>query len=301
MNFNKFTLGDKELLEKYIYPYRFLSCEYSFTTLYIWREACDIQYGIYKDALIIKKKDFKGNYHFMQPLGYKEEDLKDILKYLSKYKKENNMKYIFKDLEEDFVQKIKDLCKENQDISIIEDIDNFDYLYESEKLIKLSGKKLHRKKNHYNSFVREYDYKIKDINGEEVITAVINATEKWYSENKNDDKMLYYETKAIKDIAKNIEFLNLKGMAVYIDDEVVGFTLGEKLNDKLAVIHVEKGDINYKGIYSFINRTFIDKYFSDVEIINREQDLGIEGLRKAKLSYSPLKLEKKFIISCKKG
>ncbi|WP_029452321.1 DUF2156 domain-containing protein [Clostridium algidicarnis] len=301
MDFKKLTLEDKELFEKYISPYKFLSCEYSFTTLYIWREACDIQYGIYKDALIIKKKDFNGDYHFMQPLGYKEEDLKDILKYLASCKKENDIKYIFKDLEEDFAYKIKCICKENEDIAIIEDIDNFDYLYESEKLIKLSGKKLHGKKNHYNSFVKEYDYKVKDISGKEVIEGVIKATEKWYLENNNEDKMLYYETESIKDIVRNIEFLNLKGMAVYIDSEVVGFTLGEKLNDKLAVIHVEKGDINYKGIYSFINRTFIDKYFNDVEIINREQDLGIEGLRKAKLSYSPVKLEKKFIINCQKG
>ncbi|MBU3204182.1 DUF2156 domain-containing protein [Clostridium algidicarnis] len=301
MDFRKLTLEDKELFERYISPYKFLSCEYSFTTLYIWREACDIQYGIYKDALIIKKKDFNGDYHFMQPLGYKEEDLKDILKYLASCKKENDIKYIFKDLEEDFAYKIKCICKENEDIAIIEDIDNFDYLYESEKLIKLSGKKLHGKKNHYNSFVKEYDYKVKDISGKEVIEGVIKATEKWYLENNNEDKMLYYETESIKDIVRNIEFLNLKGMAVYIDSEVVGFTLGEKLNDKLAVIHVEKGDINYKGIYSFINRTFIDKYFNDVEIINREQDLGIEGLRKAKLSYSPVKLEKKFIINCQKG
>ncbi|WP_443660526.1 DUF2156 domain-containing protein [Clostridium algidicarnis] len=301
MDFKKLTLEDKELFEKYISPYKFLSCEYSFTTLYIWREGCDVQYGIYKDALIIKKKDFNGDYHFMQPLGYKEEDLKDILKYLASCKKENNIKYIFKDLEEDFAYKIKCICKENEDIAIIEDIDNFDYLYESEKLINLSGKKLHGKKNHYNSFVKGYDYKVKDISGEEVIEGVINATKKWYLENNNEDKMLYYETEAIKDIVRNIEFLNLKGMAVYVDDEVVGFTLGEKLNEKLAVIHVEKGDVNYKGIYSFINRTFIDKYFNDVEIINREQDLGIEGLRKAKLSYSPLKLEKKFIINCQKG
>lgn len=297
MNFKKITLEDKDLFEKYIYPYKFLSCEYSFTTLYIWKDACDVRYEIYKDALIIKKRDFQGNYHFMQPLGYKMENLKEILEHLSKYKKENDMKYTFKDLEEDFIEKIKVLGIEDQSMYIKEDRDNFDYLYEAEKLIKLSGKKLHGKKNHYNSFVKSYNYEVKEIDGKEVVDGVIKAAEKWYIENNNNDRMLYYETAAIKDIVKNIEQFNLKGIAVYVDDEVVAFSLGEKLNDKLAVIHIEKADMDYKGIYSFINRTFIDKCFSDVKIINREQDLGIEGLRKAKLSYNPIKLEKKFIIS----
>ncbi|MBV7274255.1 DUF2156 domain-containing protein [Clostridiaceae bacterium UIB06] len=295
MDFKKLTLKDKELFQKYINPYKFLSCEYSFTTLYIWKDACDVQYAIYKDALIIKKKDFEGNYHFMQPLGYKE-DLQGILEYLSQYKIKNGMKYIFKDLEEDFIEKIKALQIEDKNMYIKEDRDNFDYLYEAEKLIKLSGKKLHGKKNHYNSFVKEYSYEVKEIIGEKVISDVIRAAEKWYCENNNNDKMLYYETAAIKDLVQNMDLFNLKGIAVYVEDQVAAFSLGEKLNDKLAVIHVEKGDMNYRGVYSFINKTFVDMCFSDVKIINREQDLGIEGLRKAKLSYYPFKLEKKFIL-----
>ncbi|MBU5485216.1 DUF2156 domain-containing protein [Clostridium sp. MSJ-11] len=298
MDFKKLTLEDKSILERYTNPYRFLSCEYSFTTLYIWKDACNTQYTIYKDALIIKKQDFEGNYYFMQPLGYKEENLQDILECLAQYKKENSMEYLFKDLEEDFIEKLKSLSMEIREACIEEDRDNFDYLYEAEKLIKLSGKKFHRKKNHYNSFVKNYDYEVKEILNEEVIKDVIKASEKWYDENNNNDKMLYYENLAIKDMIRNMDLFNLKGIAVYVDNEVAAFSLGEKLNDKLAVIHIEKGDINYNGIYSFINKTFIDKCFSDVEIINREQDLGIEGLRKAKLSYYPVKLEKKFILNC---
>lgn len=297
MDFKKLTLEDKQLFNKYLNPYKFLSCEYSFTTLYIWKDACDIQYSIYKDSLIIKKKDFEGNYYFMQPLGYKEEDLKELVRCLLQYQKENNMKYIFKDLEEDFAEKIKSFYKEEQNVYIKEDRDNFDYLYEADKLIELSGKKLHGKKNHYNSFVKNYDYEVKEIIDGKIIDDVINAAEKWFRENNNNDKMLYYETAAIKEIVQNISLFNLKGIAVYVDNQVVAFSLGEKLNDKLAVIHIEKGDMNYKGVYSFINKTFIDMCFSDVKIINREQDLGIEGLRKAKLSYYPFKLEKKFILS----
>lgn len=297
MNFKKLELEDKSLFENYIYPYNFLSCEYSFTTLYIWKDACDIQYTIYKDALIIKKKDFEGNYHFMQPLGYKDEDLEVILEELKNYKENNNMKYIFKDLDEEFVEKTKVILINHEKVQIEEDRDNFDYLYESEKLISLSGKKLHKKKNHYNAFVKKYEYEVKEINSKEIIEDVIEVANEWFNKNEHKDEILYYENLGIKNILRNIEFLNLKGIATYVDNKVVGFTVGEELNNNLAIIHIEKGDIDYRGIYSFINRTFIMDYFSDVKIINREQDLGIEGMRKAKMAYYPVKLEKKFILN----
>ena len=296
MVFKRLAIEDKNIFEKFVYPYKFLSCEYSFTTLYIWREACDVCFTIYKDALIIKKKDFEGRYYFMQPLGYSSENLKEIIDMLMVYKTENDMEYLFKDLEEEFMEEIRNIYDDVKDICIEEDRDNFDYLYESEKLIKLSGKKLHGKKNHYNSFVKNYDYEVKDIEDAEVIKDVIIAAEKWYEAN-NDDYMLKCELQGIKDILKNMKIINTKGIAVYVDDKIVAFSLGEKLNDDLAVIHIEKADVNYSGVYSFINKAFVDRNFNDVKIINREQDLGIAGLRKSKLSYHPFKLEKKYIFS----
>ncbi|MBU3180757.1 DUF2156 domain-containing protein [Clostridium psychrophilum] len=296
MVFKRLAIEDKNIFEKFIYPYNFLSCEYSFTTLYIWREACDVCFTIYKDALIIKKKDFEGRYYFMQPLGYSSENLKEIIDTLMVYKTENEMEYLFKDLEEEFMEEIRNIYDDIKDICIEEDRDNFDYLYEAEKLIKLSGKKLHGKKNHYNSFVKNYDYEVKDIEDAEVIKDVIVAAEKWYEAN-NDDYMLKCELQGIKDILNNMKIINTKGVAVYVDDKIVAFSLGEKLNDDLAVIHIEKADVNYSGVYSFINKAFVDRNFNDVKIINREQDLGIAGLRKSKLSYHPFKLEKKYTFS----
>ncbi|MBU3092090.1 phosphatidylglycerol lysyltransferase domain-containing protein [Clostridium sp. CM028] len=296
MIFKRLMIEDKNVFEKFIYPYKFLSCEYSFTTLYIWREACDVCFTIYKGALIIKKKDFEGRYYFMQPLGYSKENLKEIIDALKEYKTENNMEYLFKDLDEGVMEEIRDIYDDAHGICIKEDRDNFDYLYEAEKLIKLSGKKLHGKKNHYNSFIKKYNYEVKDIKGEEVVNDVIVAAEKWYAGN-NDDDVLYYELQGIKDIVKDMGIFNNKGIAVYVDEKIVAFSLGEKLNDDLAVIHIEKADTKYSGVYSFINKTFVDTSFSDVKIINREQDLGIVGLRKSKLSYHPFKLEKKYIFN----
>ncbi|MBU3143357.1 DUF2156 domain-containing protein [Clostridium sp. CF012] len=300
MIFKRLTIEDKDTLEKFIYPYKFLSCEYSFTTLYIWREACDICFTIHKGALIIKKQDFAGRYYFMQPLGYSTENLKEIIDALMDYKTENNMHYLFKDLDEGFMEEISNIYDDVRDICIKEDRDNFDYLYEAEKLIKLSGKKLHGKKNHYNSFIKKYKYEVKDIKEEHVISDVIQAAEKWYEGNEDNDDKLYYELQGIKDVLENLKIIDIEGIAVYVDEKIVAFSLGEKLNDNLAVIHIEKADMDYSGVYSFINKTFIDRCFSDVKIINREQDLGIAGLRKSKLSYQPFKLEKKYIFNFSK-
>ncbi|WP_206154942.1 DUF2156 domain-containing protein [Clostridium muellerianum] len=296
MNFKKLTLEDKDLFQRYTSPYTFLSCEYSFTTLYIWKDACDVKYTIYKNALIIKKRDFEGKYHFIQPLGYKKEDLKDIIEVLIKYKEENNIKYLFKDLEESFICEIKALFSNIDDFYIKEDRDNFDYLYEAKRLMSLSGKKLHGKKNHYNNFVKNYEYEVVEIKGEKVIRDVIEKAQQLYEEREDEDCMLYYELQAIKDIVSNMNKFLLKGIAVYVNGKLEAFSIGEKLNKDLAVIHIEKANKNINGMYSFINRTFIEKCFNDVKIVNREQDLGLEGLRKAKMSYYPLKLEKKFIF-----
>ncbi len=93
-----------------------------------------------------------------------------------------------------------------------------------------------------------------------------------------------------------MDVLGLEGMGLYIDGEIAGFSIGEKFSDNMAIVHIEKANKDLRGAYTFVNKAFVENYFSDVPIINREQDLGIEGLRKAKLSYSPLDFEKKYMV-----
>ncbi|MDF2879878.1 MAG: hypothetical protein K0R54_435 [Clostridiaceae bacterium] len=296
MDFKKLAIEDKDIFDKYLVPYKFLNCEYSFTTLYIWKDACDVCYTIYNGSLIIKKKDFQGRNYFMQPLGYKKESLKFIIDTLIDYKKKTNMHYLFKDLEENFIDEIRAIYKNIDNFYIKEDRDNFDYLYDASKLMKLSGKKLHKKKNHYNSFIKSYNYITKNIADKNVGEQVIESAERIY-EQHGKSKDLYYELQGIKNIIHNMDLLGLRGIAVYVDNEVAAFTIGEKVSDDMAIIHIEKAFTKYDGVYSFVNRAFIEQCFNNVKIINREQDLGIEGLRKSKMSYYPMQLEKKYIFS----
>lgn len=104
------------------------------------------------------------------------------------------------------------------------------------------------------------------------------------------------EIDAIKDLFSELHFFDLKSIAIYVDGDLAGFSVGEKVNEKMAVIHVERGEIDYKGIYAFLNRKFLIESFADIEFVNRQEDTGNAGLRKAKESYHPVKMVKKYLI-----
>ncbi|MFA6939841.1 MAG: phosphatidylglycerol lysyltransferase domain-containing protein, partial [Clostridiaceae bacterium] len=125
LEFKNLEINDREIFDEYLNPYKFKTCEYSFTNLIIWKKSLDIKYAVYKDALIIKKKDFEGKYHFMQPIGYAMDDLADIVSLL-KAEKDDSFNYLFRFAEEDFTFKLKGL---DPDLIIEEDRDNFDYIY----------------------------------------------------------------------------------------------------------------------------------------------------------------------------
>lgn len=292
MNFKPLELEDKVIFDKYLKPYSFLTCEYSFTNLFIWRKGCDIQYTIMNDALIIKKSDFNGRYHFMQPIGYNKNNLKELVEELISIKQIQKLDYLFKDVETPFLKDLEDVFPGK--FSIVEDRDNFDYIYDSKKLATLSGNALHRKKNHYNAFIKKYDYRVEPLR-EELLEDCIMASREWCFKNECKGYVLY-EMRSIIDLLKNMSSLDFTGIVVYVNDKPSAFTIGEKMNDNMAIIHTEKADSEIRGLYAFINKVFVETYFKDIPYINREQDLGIEGLRHAKESYQPIKLEAKYTV-----
>ena len=293
LNFKTLELDDKCIFDKFLMPYTFKTCEYSFTSLFIWRKGCDIQFAIFKDVLIIKKTDFNGKYHFLQPIGYNKNNLSEIIDELQDYKESNSMDYLFKDIETSFVQEL-DIFFPGK-FNAIQDRDNFDYIYDSSKLVHLSGKKLHSKKNHLNNFVKNNDFSYAALTEDMARDCIITARDWCYK--RGSDGYLFYELKAIEELLKNIKKLDILGMVVYVDNKLSAFTIGEKINSEMALIHIEKADATINGLYTFLNKMFIETTFLDVPLINREQDLGIEGLRHAKLSYQPYKLEEKYIIN----
>ncbi|EQB87487.1 hypothetical protein J2Z44_000514 [Clostridium punense] len=294
LSFKNLTIEDKNIIKPYITPYKFNTCEFSFATLVIWSRACNIEYTIEEGVLIIKKKDYHGKSHLVQLLGYDKNSLKPIVETLKEEKKTTGLDYLFKEVEWNFVQ---DLIQVYGDQVIYEeDRDNFDYIYESNSLITMTGKVLHKKRNHFNKFDKGYNHRLEIINSLEVREDCKRVAKIWHDSYGIYDKLTDYELEAINQVLDHWDLLDLKGVAVYVDNNIAGFSIGEIVNEEMAIIHFEKGDKDYSGVFAFINQKSTEMLYSDIPYINREDDMGLPGLRIAKMSYGPVKLEKKYTI-----
>ena len=176
--------------------------------------------------------------------------------------------------------------------TIFEDRDNFDYLYHREKLAELPGRKLHKKRNLIRAFVNNHTYDGRPLL-DDYIPHAMAVLETW-RRNRNDDG----DYSAAREALEQCEFLQLCGGIYYVDDQPVAYSLGEEnACGKSFVIHFEKAIPGYKGLWQFVNQAFASIITEHYETINREQDLGDEGLRKAKLSYQPSAFVKKYRIT----
>ena len=167
------------------------------------------------------------------------------------------------------------------------DRDNSDYVYRTDDLIHLSGNKYHRKKNHFNQFVRKNDFEYRPLDGD-LVEKVMLMQESWCRMREcviNPE--LLAEDFAVREALTCFDALSFQGGAILIDGRVEAFSLGEALNRDTAVIHIEKANPHISGIYAAINQIFCKEAWSAFTYINREQDMGVEGLRKAKESYFP--------------
>ena len=182
-----------------------------------------------------------------------------------------------------------------------EDRDCFDYLYDADKLRTLSGKAMHKKKNLLNKFLRDYEGRFEYATlGSKDIETIAEFHQKWLDERRIYDKYncIDDEEEGIYRLFGNCRSISCKMGGVFMDGELKAYTIGSYVpSEQMAIIHIEKADVNYTGLYNYINQQFVLHEFPDAVIINREDDLGQENLRPAKLSYRPLRLEKKFSLT----
>ncbi len=295
INFQKLTCKDKATFDEF-YGSRYCeNAEYTFTNLYMWRDMLNLQWAVEDGVLYI----FSTNEQFFsawQPIGAPDK-MQDAITKILRVGEEmrGDKQFMFVVVEKAFAEELERYPHAKFDITA--DRDNFDYVYLAQDLINLSGRKFHGKKNHLNAFRKEYpDAKYLPIT-EAIIPKCREELNLWYATHKRDnpdDPFIGYEQAAIHEIFDHFDAFKLKGGAILIKDKVVAFTFGEKLNSDTAVIHVEKADPSVRGIYVAINQAFVEHEWADMIYINREEDMGIDGLRQAKESYRPIKMIEKF-------
>ena len=182
-----------------------------------------------------------------------------------------------------------------KDYEIQEDRDNFDYVYLTEDLVTLKGKKFDGKRNWIKRFMRQYQYGVRHL-AESDIAECLDLVERWEASspenNRLTDDRSQAAARAIEEALKNFQILELEGIAILVDGKLEGFCLGEKLNPETAVIHVELASREISGLYQFLNRECARVAWRNFLYINREQDAGIPGLRRSKISYHPHHLVK---------
>lgn len=193
--------------------------------------------------------------------------------------------------------------KTHVDLSLYDsfpDLDNSDYVYLTRDLIHLSGNKYHRKKNHLNQFIKRYAYQYRplDIN---LVESVLDMQEAWCQIREcGADPELLAEDFAVREALLQFEALGYGGGAVLVDSRIEAFSIGEALNPETAVIHVEKANPHITGLYAAVNQMFCKEAWAAFPCVNREQDKGVEGLRKAKESYYPHHMVNKFTVTPKR-
>ena len=172
---------------------------------------------------------------------------------------------------------------------------SFDYVYSREKLATLKGKKYHAKRNHISYFEKNNNWSFEPLTRENIADCVA-MNEKWYELNVEKDRVgIEHEREVLRMNFDHFDEIGCVGGVLRVDGEVVAFTFGERLNDNTFVTHFEKAFSDIRGAYPMINRLFAQEMLSDYEFVNREDDVGSEGLRSAKLSYHPDILLEKFV------
>lgn len=244
--------------------------ELTFAGIYLFRDAH--QYRIARldaDLYVLAGRDAEP--FFMLPFGLPGEEILASL-----FEQHKTMKAVSSSQAE---QLARMGCR------VWEDRDNFDYLYPREKMAELSGRRLHRKKNLVNLFLRNNSCEAKPLLEERVDDA-LRILEQWRRHQETPG-----DYTAAREALENMEYLQLCGGIFYVNDEPVAYTLGEELaQGRMFVIHFEKAvlDTKLRGIYQYVSQVFASFLPREYEFINREQDLGDPGLRRSKESYRPV-------------
>ncbi len=283
INFKKIVFEDKELISSYIKKQSSRSCSLSFANIYLWEPHYKVTFAVVEDMLVFKSKGENPSFSF--PIG--GADVKKAMDATMDYCKENGLEYKMYGVTEQQFQVIEELYPDEFQIEY--DRDEANYVYETEKLINLSGKKYHGKKNHINKFKKMNDnWQYEDITDENLEEAIEMAYG-WRTENDCDtNELKSIEFCVALNALKKLKELNLTGGLIRAQGKVVAITVGEALTDDTYVIHIEKAYADVDGAYPMINREFLEHHGAEYTYVNREEDTGAEGLRKAKLSYRPV-------------
>lgn len=279
-----FRLMERSKIKEYAKYYDYsnaLGCDVNLLNAYFWRHEYNISFAVFDETLI--KAYFKPDgsvWGYCLPTG---KNVSGALELIFEDSRERAQKPRIVMLTNEQRARLEELCPNRFVYS--RSPENQDYIYLSEELASLSGKKFHAKRNHISKFYRTYDNSrfecINDKNKSDAMAVVLE----WYAENDLSPDQSS-EVAAIREGLESLDEFNMSGAVLYVGEKPVAMTLGSEISSRVYDVNFEKALRGYDGVYAVINNEFT-KTLTRYKYINREEDMGLEGLRKSKLSYNP--------------
>ena len=261
---------------------------YSFAVLFLYRNVCHVQYAVFEHFLLLKAAQNEESF-FMFPIG--EGNLSNMLDKMAVETIQTGNSVRFYQFCNDFapvlVQWAEEFCeKTGHQFQVNSNRKDFEYIYSSEKLTRLEGHLLKPKRNQINHFTKNNNWNFTQITKEN-LEKVKHFNALWDANKTSLETSLEKENIALKEAFTYFFDLNMQGILLQVEEKIVAFSIGFPLNADTFLILFEKADRNCKGAYSMINKLFANEISKKYTYINRAEDAGVEGLRKAKLSYQP--------------
>ncbi len=297
VDFSSLTLDDIESLRPYFSYQRGRICDCTVGGTFMWRDYFNTRYAIIEGALVFMVDYLNHRQTFTYPLG---ENVDGALDALAQYAHEHETDLIFS-----MVSRVDlyTLHKKFPSVTYCARSEWADYIYDKDDIISLKGKRYNGQRNHINKFLRLYpDHEFCVINAE-----LLQKVHDFYidfmrePQSQKEGELFTEESKKVLEVLENYDKYALCGGVLLVGNEVVGFSIGEIVNDTLFV-HIEKAARKYEGAYNMLTNCFANKFVTnEIRFINREEDDGDLGLRTSKLSYHPVDILEKFTASVRLG
>lgn len=293
--FRKAVLEDRAVITEHFWGAGTRGCERTFANLFLWARFYHLVWAEIQDTAVFRIGQ-EGRYFYSYPAG--KGDRAEVVSLLLANSRQEGCEFRMYAVSPEEFKELESAFPGMYQIEYSRD--DADYVYETEKLIHLSGKKYHSKKNHINQFKAAYpDWsyeRITDDNVEECFQMALH----WRKMNGcEDDPEKNKEMCVALNSLRLYKELGLRGGLLRAGGQVIAYSMGEPVCEDTFVVHIEKAMSEIRGAYPMINQQFLEHEASGYQYVNREEDMGDEGLRKAKLSYRPVFMAEKGFVTRK--
>lgn len=286
VQFKPVTIDDKKWIDAIVMASGTRGCQYNFTNIFAWSEIFKYRIARVDGYLLVKGEYPDGVPYYFYPAG--SGDAKAVIKALAQESSESGHQLKLGGLSPENLSELENLFPGDFEYDVVRDM--FDYVYLLSKLVNLSGSKLRSKRNHVNHFQKNNEWSFETISPANIDECWEMNVEWCEIHGCDHDSGLDSESCAIRRCFKYFAELGLEGGLLRADGKVIAYTIGSQLNADTYDIHFEKAFETISGAYQMINRQFaayIQQKHPNIIYVNREEDMGQEGLRKSKLSYRP--------------